>query len=536
MPIVERGHQPPQGGEERLLVGVRGGGGEAPPELARPVGLDGVEVGVEVLEDVPGQDHVGQPGGPVVAGGGGRSFRLGRRGRVRERALGVPVERQGDERRDAAPEIGHQRLSRLGDRRRIGLRPREQEAALAALRTVRREGLAIARAYGLALQLPGGGGAVVARDLEIPVLERIGRRSRRAGAGRLEREVVPPDATSGGEAEVDLQSLGVGGNLAGDLEGTPLARRDRRLSLGQESRLGVTLGIDLEPDDRRTVRRDLAASHASHRHPLADVRGDLLDDLHGLGACRWPGGGHPLAPVDVRGRRDLHPQVLPVDHLRAGGCLELRRQGRTRVGGGVDPHRGSDGAEEIRQRPGELLGALRRLGRLDAGERLRLPVRGGGLVAGMEVADVAEQAGEGGQVLQATPLQRARRLMAGLHGAQHLEGGGVDPGLAVAQQHQPHDDRLGVRRHLAGDLVGLPLRAADRPVRHVVEEPHGAPLAVHPQPESGAVPAGDLGADRRPEADPLAAIGGGVEVRRQVAEGVRVLPLPLERHQGRLLP
>ena len=142
MAVVERGHHPPHRGQERHLVDVRGRGGEVPPELARPVRLDDVEIGVEVLEDVPRQDHVGQPCGPVVAGGegilrlgGGR--RRGNIGNMRERPLAVLIERQGNQRRDAAPEIGYQRLTRLGRGRRIGLLPGEQEAAPAALRALR---------------------------------------------------------------------------------------------------------------------------------------------------------------------------------------------------------------------------------------------------------------------------------------------------------------------------------------------------------------------------------------------------------------
>src|SRR4029077_16105866 len=98
------------------LAGVGGGGGQGAPELARPVGLDDVEIGGEVLEDVPGQHHVGQPRGAVVAGGHRRVGTAGRRGGLRrgmgERAAAVPVERQRDQRRDAAPQIHRQRLLR----------------------------------------------------------------------------------------------------------------------------------------------------------------------------------------------------------------------------------------------------------------------------------------------------------------------------------------------------------------------------------------------------------------------------------------
>src|SRR4029077_43148 len=99
---------------------------------------------------------------------------------------------------------------------------------------------------------------------------------------------------------------------------------------------------------------------------------------------------HPLALVEAGLRVDLHPQMRPVDRLRAGGSLQLRGQCGAWARGGEDPHRGSDGTEEILQRLRQLTRAPGLLRRRDAGKRQLLPVRRRGLIAGMEVADVAE--------------------------------------------------------------------------------------------------------------------------------------------------
>ena len=67
--VVQRGDQAAQRLEEGAFVGVLCRPGQCPAQLGRPVGVDDVEVGIEVLEDVPGEGDRGQPGGAVVAAG-----------------------------------------------------------------------------------------------------------------------------------------------------------------------------------------------------------------------------------------------------------------------------------------------------------------------------------------------------------------------------------------------------------------------------------------------------------------------------------
>ena len=97
-----------------------------------------------------------------------------------------------------------------------------------------------------------------------------------------------------------------------------------------------------------------------------------------------------------------------------------RRLGRR--GKRQHPDGRSDPVEKVGESGGELARVAGRLDPLDAGHRQGVPIgvgESGDLVAGVEEADVADQAGERGQIGEALLCQRAGR-----HIARRREHGG----------------------------------------------------------------------------------------------------------------
>lgn len=108
------------------------------------------------------------------------------------------------------------------------------------------------------------------------------------------------------------------------------------------------------------------------------------------------------------------------------------------------------------------------------------------------------------------------------HGQRHV----VDPGTSRPGENQAEIERHGVLGDLPGYLVFLPCPGDDWPIPHVVEKAHRAIGPVDPEPELRLVSRSfDLGAHRRAEANPPAAIGSRVDHLHQVAEWDRILSL-----------
>ena len=75
-----------------------------------------------------------------------------------------------------------------------------------------------------------------------------------------------------------------------------------------------------------------------------------------------------------------------------------------------DAHGRRDGADEILQSLRQLCRVFSRLDGADAVDCEPVPVGKGGLIAGVEVAHIAQQPCEGDQVIQAVACKRTRRL------------------------------------------------------------------------------------------------------------------------------
>ena len=86
-----------------------------------------------------------------------------------------------------------------------------------------------------------------------------------------------------------------------------------------------------------------------------------------------------------------------------------------RLAGRENAHRRGDRAEQPFQDTGQRFGVFRSLHGADSVDGEPIPVRSHDLVAGVEVANVAEQPGKGDQVVQAATLQRPRGLVSLTH-------------------------------------------------------------------------------------------------------------------------
>lgn len=88
--------------------------------------------------------------------------------------------------------------------------------------------------------------------------------------------------------------------------------------------------------------------------------------------------------------------MTPGDHAR----LAIgRREGRA-AAGGEDSHGGGERAEEVLQSSRQIVGGGGGLNPGDGFDGELLPIRRGGRIRRMEVANIAEQPGEGGQVVE----------------------------------------------------------------------------------------------------------------------------------------
>ena len=169
---------------------------------------------------------------------------------------------------------------------------------------------------------------------------------------------------------------------------------------------------------------------------------------------------------------------------------------------------------------------LRRFGRfhhIDGVNGEAVPVgqtEGGGLVAGVEVAYVSEQASEGNQVLQAAAGQGSRRFVSFAGSAEELNCRIVEPGRAGLVEQEADFKFLRVRGDVHDDARVLPLwceplailieAGADAAAGHVTRVAWGEARPKDTRVECGVAPRVlHLRPHRRAEADPATAVGLG---------------------------
>ena len=203
---------------------------------------------------------------------------------------------------------------------------------------------------------------------------------------------------------------------------------------------------------------------------------------------------------------------------------------RSRTTGWENPYGRCDGLEHIVQPPGEIVRSGRRLDVLHSGEGEAIPIRRGGLVAGVKVAHDPQKPCESDQVFAATCREGSRRLVGLDSSTDRLEAWGGEPNATITDQHETQADAHRVGRHFADDLVGTPGGGRDRMVRHILEESGFAMGAVDAYPKLSpsrhsrsrrSCPTLGLHLDRGAKANLPAPIGCGLEPTNQVTERSR---------------
>ncbi len=135
-----------------------------------------------------------------------------------------------------------------------------------------------------------------------------------------------------------------------------------------------------------------------------------------------------------------------------------------------------------------------------------IPIRGGGLVAGVKISHVAEHPGERDQVLE-HPLvgEWPWRFVAGIRPADHFERCRVEPSFSGGVQDEPQLQLLGVVTDVEDDASPLPFSGAERTIGHVDK---GTRLALGPhcpRPQGSGISADPVhfSADVGPESNAL---------------------------------
>src|SRR5215471_12101686 len=95
----------------------------------------------------------------------------------------------------------------------------------------------------------------------------------------------------------------------------------------------------------------------------------------------------------------------------------------------------------------------------------------------------------------------------------------VDPGVALAEEHDADYDPANVFGNGGRDVVCFPFRRSHGTITHILEEGHGVVGAVQAQPHLRAR-RGTFHANRGTEADAPEVVPGRGERLHQVAEGV----------------
>ena len=205
-------------------------------------------------------------------------------------------------------------------------------------------------------------------------------------------------------------------------------RRDNGLAPGRGAAAPESGSLEVE---RRAAR---VSGEETHRGREPDAVAPQPLDVEGLGhvgarPSRRPADFHALARVGHERRVEVDALMAPGEKAdRAAVARVLGKPGR-RPGWRRQrqhPDGRSDPSEKVGESGGELAWVADRLDPLDASHRQGVPIgvgQPGGLIAGVEEAHVADQAGERGQIGEALCRQRtgwhiARRRGRGADGTE----------------------------------------------------------------------------------------------------------------------
>lgn len=221
----------------------------------------------------------------------------------------------------------------------------------------------------------------------------------------LQGDVVDPYLALPVESDAECDPFGVRGHCAGDFFRAPRPGAGRTVLAEALLSLGPAHG---EPKAGVVALRQLGADRGTQAHCPAAERGGIEALLR---TRRLAGMElfvvHPEAPVVGRGLPRTQSGVPPGHNVDS--TLRRLLQGigqRGLAAGGKNADCGRKRLEEILQGAGERVGIGRVFSPLHTGDRERAPVGFGGLIARMEVADVAEKLREGHQVVEPAVRER----------------------------------------------------------------------------------------------------------------------------------